>query len=145
MKTYLLAAAGVIFLSVMVSMLIPQGKLNKTITFIMRMACIFVLIQPLAGIFKLKPSENEVSDFYDAEYVCGVYSENQSRALESALNKKFNADCECSVEIEHDNGKFVVNGVEVVLEEKYANLTQEIYAYLEEAGYINISVYAKST
>ena len=34
MKIYLLSAAGVIFLSVIVSLLIPEGKLNKTITFV---------------------------------------------------------------------------------------------------------------
>ncbi len=56
MKTYLLTAAGVIFLSVIVSLLIPEGKLNKSIVFVMRLACIFVLIQPITGIFKIKSS-----------------------------------------------------------------------------------------
>ena len=44
MKTYLLTAAGVIFLSVIISLVIPEGKLNKSIVFVMRMACILVLI-----------------------------------------------------------------------------------------------------
>ena len=49
MKGYLLTAAGVIFLSVIVSLIIPDGKLNKTIVFVMRMACILVLLQPITG------------------------------------------------------------------------------------------------
>ena len=53
MKTYLLTAAGVIFLSVIISLVIPEGKLNKSIVFVMRMACILVLIQPITGIFKI--------------------------------------------------------------------------------------------
>ena len=54
MKIYLISAAAVIFLSVLVSLIIPEGKLNKTIVFILRMVCIFVLIQPITGIFKIK-------------------------------------------------------------------------------------------
>ena len=58
MKGYLLTAAGVIFLSVMVSLLMPEGKLNKSITFVMRLICILVLIQPLTGIFNIKFASN---------------------------------------------------------------------------------------
>lgn len=61
MKTYLLGAAAAIFLSVIVSLLVPEGKLNKSITFIMRLICILVLIQPLTGIFKIGSSDNSES------------------------------------------------------------------------------------
>ena len=37
MKEYLLTAVGVIFLSVIVSLIVPDGKINKTIVFIMLM------------------------------------------------------------------------------------------------------------
>ena len=57
MKEYLLTAVGVIFLSVIVSLIVPDGKLNKTIVFIMRMVCIFVLIQPVSGIFKITDAD----------------------------------------------------------------------------------------
>ena len=65
MKTYLLTAAGVIFLSVIVSLVIPEGKLNKSIVFVMRMACILVLIQPISGVFKLKsyPLDEPLFDY----------------------------------------------------------------------------------
>ena len=56
MKVYLLTAAGVIFLSVVVSLLIPEGKLHKSVTFVMRLICIVVLIQPVTGIFKIGDS-----------------------------------------------------------------------------------------
>ena len=90
MKTYLLTAVGVIFLSVIVSLVIPEGKLNKSITFVMRMACILVLIQPLTGIFKIK-SSSDGEAFYDYEYICSVYSENQSDQLEKKLSAEFSA------------------------------------------------------
>ncbi|MDE7305898.1 MAG: stage III sporulation protein AF, partial [Clostridia bacterium] len=110
MKTYLLTAVGVIFLSVIVSLVIPEGKMNKSITFVMRMACIFVLIQPLTGIFKIKSSsDGEV--FYDYEYICGVYAENQSDQLEKKLADEFSAECTCSIEIVHDNGVFRAESV----------------------------------
>lgn len=87
MKTYLLTAAGVIFLSVIVSLLIPEGKLNKSIVFVMRLACIFVLIQPITGIFKIKSSTvNE--PLYDYEFICKVYSDNQSEQLEKLIAEK---------------------------------------------------------
>ena len=53
MKAYLLSAAAVIFLSVIVSLIIPEGKLNKKKVFVMRMVCIFVLISPNTGNFKI--------------------------------------------------------------------------------------------
>ena len=69
MKAYLLAATGVIFLSVVVSLLIPEGKLHKSVTFVMRIICLLVLIQPITGIFKIKDVETSEKDFFDYEYV----------------------------------------------------------------------------
>ena len=70
MKAYFLTSAGVIFLSLIVSMLIPEGKLNKTITFVLRLACIFVLLQPISGIFKITSANTGGEPLYDYEYVC---------------------------------------------------------------------------
>ena len=98
MKIYLLTAAGVIFISVIVSLLIPEGKLNKTVTFIMRLICILVLIQPITGIFGIK-NEQPVSDFIDYGYVETAYSENQSAQLEKLLLKEFEVETDCVVNI----------------------------------------------
>ena len=144
MKTYLLTAAGVIFLSVIVSLLIPEGKLNKSIVFVMRLACIFVLIQPITGIFKIKSSTvNE--PLYDQEFICKVYSDNQSEQLEKLIAEKLSETCDCVVDIKFDNGEFKVNGVTVEVNSQKNESIDKIYAYLQEKGYINITVYAKSS
>ena len=144
MEKYLLSAAGVIFLSVIVSLLIPEGKLNKTITFVMRLICIFVLIQPLTGIFKISSTFGEAENFFDYEYVCGKYSEHQSSQLEILLLDKFSVDTESLVKVEYEEGQFKVKGVEICVSSEDAFFIEKIYAYLQELGYINISVYAKS-
>lgn len=144
MQAYLLSAVGVIFLSVIVSLLIPEGKLNKTITFVMRLICILVLIQPIMGIFKIKDSQS-AANFFDYEYVSEQYSSHQSAQLAKLLKEEFEVDTECRVKIEYEEGEFRANGVEVALDEKDGHLIEKIYAYLEELKYINISVYAKSS
>ena len=144
MKTYLLTAAAVIFLSVIVSLIIPQGKLNKTIVFVMRMACILVLIQPITGIFKINTSsKGEV--LYDTEYVATVYSKNQSENLEKLLYEQYAEDCECQVNVVYLEGNFKVESVNVQTSSENNQLIANIYEYLDKLGYINITVYAKSS
>ena len=144
MKIYLISASAVIFLSVIVSLVIPEGKLNKTIIFIMRMACIFVLIQPITGIFKISSGSVD-SAFYDYEYICKVYSDNQSEQLEKLISEKFSVESACFVNIVSKDGEFVLEGVKVeIINGANDELIKDIYEYLEELKYINISVYAKS-
>ena len=144
MKTYLISVTAVIFLSVIVSLVIPEGKLNKTIVFIMRMACIFVLIQPITGIFKIGSGSAANSSFYDYEYVCKVYSDNQSEQLEKIILEKFGIESDCFVKIVHEKGEFRADGVDIEINQENAEIIKDIYEYLEELKYINISVYAKS-
>lgn len=143
MDKYLLSAAGVIFLSVIVSLIIPEGKLNKTITFVMRLICILVLIQPLTGISKISSSWSG-GDFFDYDYVCAEYSEHQSSQLKILLYDEFGVVTECSVKVEYEDAQFKVDKVEVGLNEQEADFIEKIYVYLHELGYINISVYAIS-
>ena len=145
MKAYLLAATGVIFLSVVVSLLIPEGKLHKSVTFVMRIICLLVLIQPITGIFKIKDVETSEKDFFDYEYVCGVYSEHQSEQLEILIDKEFEATSDCKVTVKYADGNFKVSEIDVKLQENNPKLIKQIYAYLDGLGYINITVYAKSS
>ena len=144
MKIYLLSAAGVIFLSVIVSLLIPEGKLNKTITFVMRLVCIMVMIQPLTA---LVGGIGEAGDIKSADYayVCEIYSEHQSGELEKLLFEKLGAKTKCSVEVGYEDGEFKVTGVTVLTEENNSKLIESIYEYLGQLQYINITVYAEST
>ncbi len=141
--TYLLSAVGVIFLSVIVSLLIPEGKLNKSITFIMRLVCIFVLVQPLTGIFKTSASSAELD--IDYEYVSTVYSKHQSSQFEKLLLSKFGVNAKCTIDVKYENDAFSVEKTDVCLSEKDIELFDTIYEYLIELGYINITVYAEST
>lgn len=145
MKAYLLIAAGVIFLSVIVSLIIPEGKLHKSVTFVMRLICIFVLIQPVTGIFKITDASDLKNDFFDYEYVCGVYTEHQSDQLEKLLKKEFESEFDCTVQVDYKEGEFKVTGVIVATSEEDLKIIDKIYAYLDGLGYINISVYAKSS
>ena len=146
MKVYLLTAAGVIFLSVIVSLLIPEGKLHKSVIFVMRLICIFVLIQPITGLFNIKETSSELpDDFFDYEYVCGVYSDHQSEQLEILLQKEFEVGTDCAIKVEYIEGDFKPTEVNVELNENNSKLIEEIYAYLDGLGYINITVYAKSS
>ncbi len=144
MQAYLLSAAGVIFLSVIVSLLIPEGKLNKTITFVMRLVCIFVLISPVTGIFKISDSVSD-GKYFDSAYVCGEYSDHQSTQLELLLAEKFGVESECGVEVVYEDSRFKAESVEAAILSDDEDLIEKIQAYLKELGYINISVYAKST
>lgn len=139
MTAYLVTACGAVFLSVVVSFIIPQGKLSKTINFVLRMVCVAILISPLAKIFTI--SDEEFDDMVDYDYICSVYSENQSAALEKFITEKYSAQSECEVDIVYGEDGFYADSVEVCLIGSYGNLCDEIYEYLEEADYINITVY----
>lgn len=145
MKSYLLGAAGVIFLSVIVSLLVPEGKLNKTITFIMRLICIVVLIQPLTGIFTGKTDGTVAEDVADYTFVSEVYSDHQSEQLEKLLLSEFGLTADCTVTVTYSDGDFKVTEAEVKLSENNGQIIETIYEYLRQLGYINITVYAEST
>ncbi len=142
MTGYLITACGAVFLSVVVSFIIPQGKLSKTISFVMRVVCIGILISPLVKLFTI--SDSEFDDMVDYDYVCEVYSENQSRSLEEFILKEYSAQSECTVNVVWNGERFEAESVEVCLIGSYDGLADIIYAYLEDADYINITVYEKS-
>lgn len=141
MKSYLICAAGAIFISIIASLLIPDGKLNKTITFVMRLVCIFVLIQPVTQIFDIS-AESTDKDLADYEYVSIVYSSHQGRQLEYLLEENYGGNFFCNVEVDYIDGQFEVKNVEVYTEKNNPSEIQEIYEYLGGLGYINITVYA---
>ena len=72
MKIYLLTAAGVIFLSIIVSLVIPEGKLNKTIVFVMRMAASKSVCVGLFSFVYYKYGADEYNDkqnYYDYFFI----------------------------------------------------------------------------
>lgn len=143
MTAYLTMACGAVFLSVVVSFIIPQGRLGKSITVVMRLICIAILISPLLQLFGISVEDTEVSIDYD--YICAAYSENQSRALEELIESTYGVQSECTVEIAYGDDGFSVQGVEVCLISSDSQIAGQIYEYLEEAGYINITVYEQDS
>lgn len=143
MTAYLLTAAGVIFLTVIVSFIIPDGKLNKSVNFILRLVCIGVLLQPVTQVFDFtKTTQKELADY---EYICNVYSQTQSEQLENELHSNLEIDCECTVAVTFEDGKISENGVTVFIEDCDDEKVEKIYEYLQGLGYINITVNEKSS
>ena len=144
MKTYLLSAAGVVFLSVVVSLIVPDGKMHKMVTFAMRLICIFVLISPLVSLFKGEVADTGTVGDIDYTFVEQIYSVHQSEQLEKLLLENLSAKTDCVVKVLYDGEDFKVDSVEVAVEENF-ELSDKIYEYLKWMGYINITVYAKGT
>ncbi len=143
MTSYLLTAAGVIFLTVIVSFIIPDGKLNKSVNFILRLVCIGVLMQPVSQIFNFsQTADKELADY---NYICEIYSQTQSEQLENELSENLALECDCTVAVTFTDGKISENGVAVFIENCDDEKVEIIYEYLKGLGYINITVYAKSS
>ncbi len=142
MKAYLLTAVGVIFLTVIISFIVPEGKLKKSVNFVLRLVSIGMLISPITKIFTFTPSESSAS--YDYNYVSQVYAQNQSRLLTQKVNDDLGFDCVCIVEIVYDGNKIAENGVTVCGNFENVQTVAQITEYLEGLGYINITVNEKA-
>lgn len=138
MKTYLLTAVGVIFLTVIISFIVPEGKLKKSVNFVLRMVSIAVLISPVTKIFDFSLPEQSMA--YDYEYVSQVYSQNQSRLLTEKVAEELGYDCVCFVSVTFEGDKLSENGVTVSGKFENQKTIEEITEYLKGLGYINITV-----
>lgn len=144
MTSYISLAAGAVFLTVIVSFIVPKGRLGKCINFVLRLACILIIISPVTAIFDLSLSEED-KELIDYDYICQVYSENQSRTLELMIEDELGVECDCEVEIIYTDGSFKENGVRVTGDFVEKDIMSEIQSYLQELGYININVNEKTS
>ena len=143
MTAYLLTAAGVIFLTVIVSFIIPDGKLNKSVNFILRLVCIGVLLQPVTQLFNFSPTAE--APLADYEYICGIYSQTQSEQLEKEVTENLGIPCDCTVAVTFEDGKISESGVTVFVEDCDDEKVNFISEYLKGLGYINITVNEKGS
>lgn len=143
MKEYLYLAAGAVFLTVFVGFIVPEGKMKKSIGFVMRIACIFVLITPVKQMFRL--TDADTGSMIDYEAICAVYSETQSERLENMIYEEFSVECECRVDFVYEDGEIRENGVEVLTDIVDVQIKNSIYEYLESLGYIDINVNEKTS
>jgi hypothetical protein len=142
MSSYLTLAAGIIFLTIVLGIILPDGKLNKFINFIIRLICIFVLIQPITQIFSIEDDQTALIDY---DYICTVYSVTQSKMLEELLLSDLNIQCDCTVYVTYDGEQLKETGVDVLIIDNLNNIRtkNEICEYLQELGYIDINVNEK--
>lgn len=143
MTSYIALAAGAVFITVIAGFIIPEGKLHKIINFVLRIACILILISPVFSIFNISLEQQE-GGLIDYDYVCEVYSDSQSATLENMIEEEFGIECECRVEIIYKDGSFTENGVTVTGDFVELNTMDEIQSYLLGLGYININVNEKT-
>lgn len=141
MKAYLLSAFGVIFLAVITSYIVPEGKLKKTINFILRVVCITVLLTPVGNLISFESAEDSAA--FDFDYICSVYSGNQSMLLENKLSDELGIECDCVVAVIFEDDSIKENGV-TVYGVKDKEEQKIIVEYLKELGYININVNEES-
>lgn len=135
---YLYAALGVVFLSVVAGLLIPEGKLKKSINFVLRLVCIFVMINPVLNLFGI---EEQVKDFsLDYDYICEIYSKNQSNLLTQKVISELNQDCVCTVLVVYEDDMIKESGVTVTGNFTDEQAINKIVEYLSELGYIDITV-----
>ncbi|MGN0808246.1 MAG: stage III sporulation protein AF [Candidatus Coproplasma sp.] len=139
---YLYAALGVVFLSVVAGLLIPEGKLKKSINFVLRLICIFVMINPVLNLFGI---EEQVKVFnLDYNYICEIYSKNQSSLLTQKVISELNQDCVCTVLVVYEDDTIKESGVTVTGNFTDGQTINKIVEYLSELGYIDITVNVES-
>ena len=142
MTAYIASAAGAVFLTVVVGMIIPDGKMAKSITFVLKIVCILVLLSPLINIFSIDIGA-ETGAIIDYDGLSDILSLNQSAQLEKLIFEQFGVGCECSVYIDYDGRSLNQTGVLISADDAESSLIEEIVSYLRELGYININVNEK--
>lgn len=135
MKNILLIASGVVFLSIILTYVMPDGKLKNSINFILRTVCVLTLITPITQFFF---SDNSSIDVNYGD-VANIYRLNQEEYLESVILREFDVECDCLLNIDYVDNKIIENGVTIYLLENF-NEADKIYSYLTNLGYINIIV-----
>ena len=96
-SVYLLSIVGVVFLSVFIDIVLPNGNINKYIKSVMSLIVVFVLISPLPKLFKNGVDfsyENE-SDFNQG--FSDTIKQQQIKFLETSLTKFLEEEGFCGV------------------------------------------------
>lgn len=101
MKEYVLAIAGVVLLSAVISIIAPNGKMGKFIKGAMRLAILVVLVSPFASWLGGKkisiPTASIGEDTAYLEYCAGRLSERDEEEIRAYLQEEFCVTAEAEV------------------------------------------------
>lgn len=101
MNGYILSVAGVVFVSVIIDMIIPNGKMEKYVKAMISLVVVFVMLCPLPSLIqKIKSGSVSKENLVDADFVSKVNSAKNlstENALKSALQKSGVEGCEIEV------------------------------------------------
>lgn len=135
MKNILLIASGIVFLSLILTYIMPDGKLKNSINFILRAVCVLTLITPIT---QFVFTDN---NYFSVNYndIAEVFKLNQEEYLESVIFREFGVECDCFLSIDYVDNNIIENGVVINLLGNFSE-SEKIYSYLSDLGYINIIV-----
>ncbi len=141
MKEYAISLISLLFLSVIISVIIPKGKLNGCILFVLRIVCVAIMVTPLTQIFKISEHDKYIISYED---VCSIYEINQQKIIEKEIEYKFSISSQCFVDLELKENKLNIIEVRVYVDQKNLKNSVEICEYLRSLNYINITVNEKN-
>ena len=104
MKTYILSIAGVVLLTAIISIVVPNGKMGKFIQGMGKLLTLTVMIAPFATLFMKQKGELAFSSANiaaDERYLVScarILSERDEEEIKKALNDEFSVTAEVEVE-----------------------------------------------
>lgn len=130
--TWIISVVGVILLSVLTDVLLPEGQMNKYVKGIFSILLIFVIIAPLADFIR---KDIEIGDLlnFDMESDGIVVEKSEIVEMEESLRadlETLGIQCEKVVIFSRENNINTIVGVNVFLkekkEEKYVDMIRKI-------------------
>ena len=104
MKTYILSIAGVVLLTAIISIVVPNGKMGKFIQGMGKLLTLTVMIAPFATLFMKQKGELAFSSANiaaDERYLVScarILSERDEEEIKKALNDEISVTAEVEVE-----------------------------------------------
>lgn len=150
MKEYLLCIIGVVLLSALITMFLPEGKTSVTIKNVAKLLCLLCILSPIPGVLKglqggisttQKEGENDLETFViDTDesfikYYSQMRVQNAERLLESEILEKYGVKCKVEMSWEWDEKSHDTDGIKIqtvqilcenVTEETAMQIKQEV-------------------
>ncbi len=118
MKSYILAIAGVVLLSAVISVIAPSGKMGKFIKGATRLAILVVMISPFAswlgGGNLTLPTTNIKEDTGYLQYCAEQLAEEDEKQIREFLQNEFSVTAEIQV-LRKADSKFSYEKISVII------------------------------